>query len=109
MKLSKTKAVLVIAGAILATLSNVQLANAQQGTITEAYAGCSTKSAYYELITAVNKIDRAQINALLGNGECLFLEGLKYSVVDRGFVSSKIRVYGNGGSAVVWVPSEAIK
>ena len=49
-----------------------------------------------------------QIQALTGT-VCIPIEGIEYSIVDRGWMTSQIRVYGNGTSAVLWTVSEAIK
>ena len=76
--------------------------------ITGAYVGCTTKAALDEFITAANNNDLRQIQAL-NTTACTSIEGLEYSVVDRGWMTSQIRVYGNGTSAVLWTVSEAIK
>ena len=76
--------------------------------ITGAHVGCITKDALEEFRTAAHNNDLRQIRALTST-ICTPVEGMEYSVIDRGWMTSRIRVYGNGGSAVLWVISEALK
>ncbi|WP_428541933.1 hypothetical protein [Profundibacter sp.] len=76
--------------------------------ITGAYVGCMTKAALDEFVTAASNNDLRQIQALTST-TCTSIEGLEYSIVDRGWMTSQIRVYGNGTSAVLWTVSEALK
>ncbi len=76
--------------------------------ITGTYVGCTTKAALDEFATAANNNDLRQMQALTGT-VCTSIEGQEYSIVDRGWMTSQIRVYGNGTSAVLWTVSEAIK
>jgi len=76
--------------------------------ITGAHVGCITKDALEEFRTAAHNNDLRQIRALTST-ICTPIEGMEYSVIDRGWMTSRIRVYGNGGSAVLWVISEALK
>ena len=57
--------------------------------ITGAYVGFTTKAALDEFITAANNNDLRQIQALTGTA-CTSIEGLEYSIVDRGWMTSQI-------------------
>nr|BDD48220.1 hypothetical protein 3 [bacterium] len=81
---------------------------ASAATIKGAYAGCLTPDLLDEFITAASNKDLRQINALLGQG-CFNIEGREYSVIDRGFMTSKIRVYVGGSSLKLYTVSEALR
>ncbi len=83
-------------------------AGAQSGTITGDYVGCVTSGALTEFVQASNAQDHRQMQALL-DGQCFYLRGRTYSSVDRGFMTSTIRVYTSSGSLVLHVPSEAVR
>ncbi|MCY4304938.1 MAG: hypothetical protein OXC62_09220 [Aestuariivita sp.] len=82
---------------------------AQTGKIKGAYAGCTTKQLLDEFITAASKNDLRHINALLYSSDCINLDGLQFSIVDRGFVKSQIRVYVNNTSLLLWTVTEATR
>lgn len=77
-------------------------------TIEGPYAGCLTKDSLDEMIKASSEKDIRQINALLGVS-CVLIEGREYSVVERGFLKSRIRVYVGEDSVLLWTVSDAIK
>ncbi|MDX8348622.1 hypothetical protein SLH49_11565 [Cognatiyoonia sp. IB215446] len=92
--------------ASLASAGLVQVANAQ--TIQGSYVGCVSEAALDEFIDAAVANDTSQIQVLTGS-VCISIEGLQFSVVDRGWSKSQVRVYGNGQSALLWTVSEAIR
>ncbi|WP_299850381.1 hypothetical protein [uncultured Roseovarius sp.] len=77
-------------------------------TIQGAYVGCVTETALDEFVAAAAANDLQQIQALNGT-LCISIEGLQFSVVDRGWSKSQVRVYGNGQSALLWTVSKAVK
>jgi hypothetical protein len=77
-------------------------------TIDGAYVGCVSKETLDEFITAAVNNDNRQMQALIGT-VCVPINGLEYSIVDRGFLKSQIRVYNGSNSAVVWTVSEAVR
>jgi hypothetical protein len=81
---------------------------AQSETIRGHFVGCDSEASLDEFITAASNNDTRQMQALTGSS-CIGIRGLEYSVVDRGWLTSKIRVYGNGSSAILWTVSEAIR
>lgn len=89
-------------------LLTVLSAPAGAGTIKGAYAGCLTEDALDEMVTAASNNDTRQISALLNN-LCFLIEGREYSIVDRGFIVSQIRVYAGGSSIVLWTPTSALQ
>lgn len=93
---------------VLAILLAAAPASAQSGTIRDDHAGCLTRELLDELGSAAARRDIRQIEHLLGNG-CFNLRGREYSVVDRGFLRSTIRVYAGNSSVVLWVVTDAIR
>lgn len=83
-------------------------AAAQTGRISSAYVGCLTKEALSEFITAATRSDTRHMQSMLGS-ICFPIEGLEYSVVDRGMMQSQLRVYIGNDSALLWTVSEAIR
>ena len=94
---------LVVLGVLFPTF-----AGAQSGTITRAYVGCVTEDALSEFVRASSTKDYRHMQELL-RGQCVSIQGREYSTIDRGFMTSTIRVYIGGGSLVLHVPSEAIR
>lgn len=92
----------------LALIAIASIAHAQSGRISGAYAGCLTEDSLDEFITAASKRDTRHMNALLGT-ECFPLDGREFSVVDRGFTKTQIRVYAGGGSVLLWTVNEATR
>ncbi|TPW26045.1 hypothetical protein [Pararhizobium mangrovi] len=81
---------------------------ATAGTVHGAYVGCLNSDMLDEFTTAAVNKDARQMAALFNHG-CYSIEGREYSVVDRGFITSTIRVYAGGGSIKLIAPSEALK
>jgi len=77
-------------------------------SINGAFVGCVSKAALDEFITAAVNKDNRQMQALIGT-VCVPINGMEYSIVDRGFLKSQIRVYNGSNSAVVWTVSEAVR
>lgn len=90
-----------IAAAILAT-------QAHAATFKNGYAGCDTKAALSEFISAANKNDYRQMNALLGTS-CAAVGGFEYSVVSLGMTKTQVRVYVGSRSVLLWVPTAATR
>lgn len=72
------------------------------------YFGCVTRETLDEFIGAAVKNDYRHMQALSGSF-CTALRGREYSIVDRGWMQSQIRVYVEGGSLLLWTVSEAIR
>ena len=81
---------------------------ANADTINGDYVGCLTKSLLDEFVRAAGNKDYRQMQALLGT-TCVPINGREYSVVDRGIVKSKIRVYAGGSSVLLWTVTEATR
>lgn len=92
--------------ASLASAVSVSSVSAQ--TIQGAHVGCVSEAALDEFVDAAVANDARQIQALTGT-VCISIEGLQFSVVDRGWSKSQIRVYENGQTALLWTVSEAIR
>ncbi len=86
----------------------VGTSSASAATIKGAHVGCLTKNALDEFVTAATNKDYKQMNALLGR-TCVSIEGREYSIVKRGFVKSRVRVYVGENSVLLWVVSEAVR
>ena len=61
-----------------------------------------------ELIAAVSNGDNRQRDALIGS-QCAALGGFEFSVIERGILRSKVRVYVGDKSIVMWTVSEAVR
>lgn len=86
------------------------IAGTQAGAATfeAGYAGCLTEDQLDEFTMALANKDNRQLGALLGIA-CVAVGGFEYSVVDRGFLKSQVRVYVGADSILLWVPSEAAR
>ena len=71
----------------------------------ENYVGCLSEETLDEFITAAVEKDMRHMEALLGV-VCLSIKGVDFSIIDRGWLTSKIRVYAGGSSLVLYVPAE---
>ncbi len=70
------------------------------------YGACISESYYKEW----NAADTTGMQYLMNSKKCLILKsGMKYSMVDRGFLSSVIRVYVGNDSFKLWTANENIK
>jgi hypothetical protein len=93
---------------VLFTASMILASAANANTISGAYVGCLTETALSEFISAAVNGDTRQRDALLGS-VCFQINGREYSIVDRSFIRSKIRVYAGSGSVLLWTVSEAVR
>lgn len=99
----------VIILALILMVVSVQIASAaRSGVITGAYVGCTSKDYLSEFIGYSIEQDWDGMNALL-NRVCFNLNGQRYSLIDAGFLTSKVRVYAGGSSIILWVTSEAVR
>lgn len=79
------------------------------------YIACNDKEIYNEVSKAAVRNDTEAFQYLVyESGHCLPTDlivknNLKYSVIDYGWATSKIRVYGGGKSMVFYVQSEFLK
>ena len=81
---------------------------AHSGTITRAFAGCLSEDALDEMLTAASHKDFRQMSVLLDSGYCQSIKGRSYSVESMGLMTSRIRVYSDEGSILLYTPSEAL-
>ena len=95
----------LIAAAILTVFATAPALGAS--TIKGDYIGCLTEDTFDEMIRAMNNKDMRQAEALM-NRVCFFVQGLEYSVVDRGWTTVRARVYAGGDSVILWLPIEAV-
>ena len=78
---------------------------AQAQAMADPSAGCLTEDGLSKWTQALMDEDERQMAALYGT-ECFLVSGLDYSIVDRGFLASEVRVYlPDGSSAKVFVSS----
>lgn len=78
-----------------------------QRTITGDFIGCVSESAEEHMTNALASGDKQLYASMILDGECAFTQGLRYSVLNSGFVYSQVRVYMPGGARDLWVPVEA--
>ncbi|WP_417256877.1 hypothetical protein [Celeribacter halophilus] len=83
-------------------------APASAGRVKDGYVGCVTKKALDEFVSAAVNGDQRQMQALLGVS-CVQIGGREFSMVDRGFVVSEIRVYFGSDSVVLFTPAEGAR
>lgn len=81
---------------------------AKSGTIRGPYVGCVTESELDEFVGAAGEKDYQQMNALL-NRVCFNIDGRRYSTIDVSWTISKIRIYAEGGSVVLFTVNEALR
>lgn len=74
------------------------------------YIGCISEESLSNYNTGLTNHDENLTDSLLLSQECILVGGKEYSILDRGFITSKIRVYSDDGEYTdVWVPSEAVR
>ena len=81
-------------------------AGAETQTFSANRIGCISEDALEEWGVAAGNNDHRHAEALMGR-VCFWVSGRDYAVLERGFMSSKVkvRVYVDGDSVVLWVPS----
>ena len=72
------------------------------------YFACNTKKQITEYHNYIIKKDDRGLQHLLKNGCVNIPAGIPISVIDRGFLTSKLRFYYGGKSFELWSPSEII-
>lgn len=82
------------------------LALAQTGRVKDNHVGCLTEESHDQMTHALASQDERLFQTLI-NKVCFFIQGREFSVLDRGFLTSKIRVYVGDDYVDLWVPSEA--
>ena len=72
---------------------------------------CISKSYMNEMIRACTKGDANTAHSLVNNGFCYMIDaGTSASVIERGFLLTKVRVYlGKNKNMVLWADSEYIR
>lgn len=75
-------------------------------TIKQGLMGCVSESLLDELLTYINKGDKAGMMQLLLSGQCILLKvGDPVSVISAGFITATIRYKG----VKLYTPSESIR
>lgn len=92
----------------LALLLTLLASNGSADTIRDAHVGCITRESVDEFVDAAVSNDARQMQALMAT-QCISIQGLQFSVVDRGWGVSQIRVYNGTQSYLLWTVSEAIR
>ncbi|MEP2990907.1 MAG: hypothetical protein ABJO88_18280 [Parasphingorhabdus sp.] len=83
-------------------------APASAGRVKDGYVGCVTEETLDEFTSAAVNGDQRQMQALLGVS-CVSIGGREFSMVDRGFLVSEIRVYFGGDSVLLFTPAEGAR
>ena len=74
------------------------------------YTGCVSEAYYDQMMQAVVRKDNRGFKFLIENNRCFTLPaGLSFSMLDRGFTQSHIRIYVGDQSIELYVPSEMIR
>ena len=96
-----TKSAIVAVALVGVVATSVQA----QKVMRQPYAGCISKDAMSEMISASSARNYDHMNQLMASGLCYNLQGVSYNLVERGFIRSKIRThYG-----LLYVPTEATR
>lgn len=82
--------------------------NNNHGYVTGSYIGCYSQRAFEQLMSALASNDSRLYNSLMIT-ECTPVNGLEYSILDKGFLKSKARFYKGVDYQDLWVPSEAVQ
>ena len=72
------------------------------------YIGCSTKEQLSQLSTGISNKDQRLLDSMIGK-VCALVNGHEFSILKRGVLISKVRVYTAKGNVDLWVHSEAIR
>ncbi|OOZ41631.1 hypothetical protein BOW53_02830 [Solemya pervernicosa gill symbiont] len=73
------------------------------------YPGCISEDLFDQMVSALVKKDDRAVGYLLKNGCVMAKSGLPITVLDRGWGTSKVRVYIGDQSVVLWTNSENIQ
>ena len=72
------------------------------------YIGCSTKEQLSQLTLGIANKDRRLIDTLVGK-VCAPVGGYEFSILERGPLRSRVRMYIPSGHIDLWVHSEAVR
>jgi hypothetical protein len=78
-------------------------------TISTGHIGCANQAALKEVRIAASEYDNIRITEMLDSGLCFSIGGLQYKMLDKGFVTSKVRVFVGSKSAILYVMANATK
>ena len=81
---------------------------AQTGRVKGNYIGCLTEDYLDQMTSALVNKDQRLYESLIGK-VCVPLKGQEFSILDRGFLTSKIRIYVGSDYLDLFVPSEATR
>lgn len=81
---------------------------AQTGVVQDHYIGCLTKDDLDQVLRSLSRNDERLYDSLMGT-VCAVVKGRAFSILDRGFATSKIRVYLGDNHVDLWVPTEATR
>jgi len=96
-----------ILAALAVSASAVSVANAE--SLNDGYVGCLSDEYLDQFIQAQVKGDKQGMDYLFKQQVCVpTSSNFKISVLDRGFVTTKYRVYVGDDAVVLYSPSEAI-
>jgi len=94
--------------AVPALVAFASPAFAQSGTFTGQYIGCLTQDNLDQLYRAIDSGDKRLRDGLMGK-VCVVVAGYDFSILDRGFLTTEVRVYVGGNTVDLIVPSEAVR
>nr|WP_314583854.1 hypothetical protein [uncultured Pseudomonas sp.] len=92
--------------AVVAVGGSPGLASAAK--LNDGYVGCISKEALSEFNQALTSKDEKGMRYLIGRSCVLTNSKLQISVLDRGIMTTKYRVYIDDGAVELYSPSEAI-
>lgn len=102
------KMIVIIMLVLLVAVSVNPVYAGMKGVISGGYVGCLTE-AYLDEYTGYQVTEDRDGARALFNKVCFNIKGKRYSVIDWGFIVTKVRVYAGETSVVLWTPSEAVK
>lgn len=86
----------------------ITLKKEKRNTLKGGYFACTTEDLYDEIISAAVDNDNLAVGHLLTKGCVLTKAGVRMSIIDIGFMKSKIRAYIEGESIVVYTSTENV-
>jgi hypothetical protein len=94
------------AHAIMAVLGLLLTTPALAGTFPNGAIGCLNEANLDQFMGAVAADDRRLSQSMIDAHECVIFSGHEYSMLERGVLVSKLRVYvPSGGSVDLYVPT----
>ncbi len=79
-----------------------------RNTLKGGYFACTTDELFDEITMASVKKDKLAIGHLLSRGCVLTKEGVRFSIIDFGFATTKIRAYDGTDSIILYTNTENI-